>query len=173
MDAGQRVCFSDRRGGHQLFQWLEVSEEISQLLEHSNPGALDTRWQIKGPPGRRWNAYWTLLPLICIAPLCEVLLSPYKSGQQHLVAHSVIFSELIKHSLQITRAAHQSSSVWWGHAWCAAESRKCERMSHFAGFVFDWRLRSEAVMGVRNLIFTATISKSAIPQKLFKGESSH
>ncbi len=47
-----RVCFSDRRGGHQLFQWLEVSEEISQLLEHSNPGALDTRWQIKRPPGR-------------------------------------------------------------------------------------------------------------------------
>lgn len=44
------VCFCDKGGGHQLFQWLEVSEEISQLLEHSNPGALDTRWQIKRPP---------------------------------------------------------------------------------------------------------------------------
>lgn len=31
------VRFCDRRGRYRLFQWLEVSEEISQLLEHSNP----------------------------------------------------------------------------------------------------------------------------------------
>lgn len=90
------LCFCDRRGGHQLFQWLEVSEEISQLLEHSNPRALDTRWQIKWPPGRCWNTYWTLLPLICIAPQCEVFLFP--TNKVNITAlYSVTSSELIKH----------------------------------------------------------------------------
>lgn len=42
------VCFCDWEGGHQLFQQLEVSEEISQLLEHSNPGTLKaTLWKTR------------------------------------------------------------------------------------------------------------------------------
>lgn len=75
MDAGQCVfLWWERR--HQLFQMPEVSEEISQLLEHSNAGALHTRWKIKRFPGRCWDTSWSLLPLICIA---------FQTGVRHYI----------------------------------------------------------------------------------------